>query len=533
MARHAQAAHAALRAGDIRRAAEFAEQAVSAGAQDPQLLTLAAYRNLDAGKDEPALHLAERACQLAPGNLDALNAAASALLKIGQPEQAASYFERALAITSDDVDLLVNAAGVFEELRRTQRACELLERAFHLDSRRADAAARLAFISTNHGDMEKGRAFGLSALKLDATQAFAAFAVALADIEQGHCKEAIARMRALMSVPRIGRIVCALAENIIGDALDGLGSYDEAFAAYTRAGEMLRSLYAPRAGTEVETALARSRRIAAYVSHAPSASWISDKGKSPVRSHVFLLGFPRSGTTLLTRMLDAHPDITALDEPRTLSHCSDFLASDAGLDKLAALSDEERLSCSEVYWRRAAEAGWTGDANVLIDKIPLHSEVVCLIAKLFPDAKIVLALRDPRDVVFSCFRRRFAITSQTYELLTLRGAAAYYDATMQLFGIYRSKIALPVHEVRLEDMATDFAAHMRELCRFLDIDPNASFAGYAERVRNSDMVTPNAAQISKGIRSESLEHWRRYRAQLEPVMPLLAPWTDRFGYSLI
>src|SRR6185437_10134322 len=141
------------------------------------------------------------------------------------------------------------------------------------------------------------------------------FAVAAADIEEGKYEDAIGRLRALMMVPRIGRIICAMAERIIGDALDGLGRYDEAFSAYAKGGEALCTLYAPPSGTE--SALARSRRIAAYVSRAAAESWISTKGGSPVGSQVFILGFPRSGTTLLTRILDAHPGIAALDEPRT------------------------------------------------------------------------------------------------------------------------------------------------------------------------------------------------------------------------
>jgi len=367
------------------------------------------------------------------------------------------------------------------------------------------------------------------ALAIDPTQAFACFALALADIEDGEHEVAIARLRALMAIPRIGRIVRATAQRIIGDALHGLGHYDEAFAAYSNGADAMLVLHAPPAGTE--TALARSRRIADCVSRAPAESWIAAKGKSPVRSHVFLLGFPRCGTTLLTHMLNAHPEITALDEPHTLGECSDFFASDAGLDRLAGLSEEELAPYRESYWRRAASAGFCGDADVLVEKQPFYSEIICLIAKLFPDAKILLVLRDPRDAVFSCFRRRFALTPQTYELLTLEGAARYYDATMRLLDVYRSRVALPFYELRLEDLVGDFNRQMRELCGFLEVDADVSLAAYAERLRTSDMMTPNAVQILKGVRRESIGQWRLYAQHMKPAMPLLEAWAERFGYD--
>ena len=526
-----QAAQAALRQGDLQRASDVAQQAVAVGIEEPQLLTLSAYRNLEQNEYESALALAARACELAPGNIDALNAAGTALHQLGRSEEAVSYFEKALALVPDDIDLLVTAAGVFEQLRQTQRACSLLERAFERDPRRADAAARLAFIHANRGEMEKARKFGTAALSLDPTQAFASFALAAADIDEGKYQVACDRLRATMAIPQIGRIIEAIGQRMLGDAFDGMGCYAEAFEAYSKGGKELQALYAPSPGAEVETALDRSRRIAAYVSRAPAESWISENSKSPVRSHVFLLGFPRSGTTLLTHVLNAHPNITALDEPRTLTESGELVASDAGLDKLAGLTNVELAPYREAYWRRAAAAGFAGGTSVLVEKMPLYSEILCLIAKLFPDAKILVALRDPRDVVLSCFRRRFAFTRQMYELLTLEGAATYYDATMQLLDLYRARIALPFHEVRHEDLVLDFEGTTHALCEFMDVDPDVVLTGYAERVRHSDMATPNAAQISRGIRRESMGQWRPYAEQMKPVMPLLAPWIAKFGYD--
>ena len=257
----------------------------------------------------------------------------------------------------------------------------------------------------------------------------------------------------------------------------------------------------------------------------------SSRMLSPVRTHAFLVSFPRSGTTLLTHVLAAHPQILSLDEPRTLADSADLADSDAGLDRLAAMREDELDVYRDAYWRRAAAAGFSGSQSVLVEKMPLYSEILCLIAKLFPDAKILFALRDPRDVVFSCFRRRFAFTRQLYELATLEGAAAYYDATMTLAEIYRRKISLPILNIRHDDLVSDFDRQNHAICEFLGVEGGVALDRYAERARLSDISTPNAAQISRGIRRESLGQWRPYAEQMKPVLPLLAPWVEKFGYE--
>jgi len=524
---------ALMRAGDMRRASELAENALEHGFEHPHLLTLLAYRHLDANTPEEALRFAVRASELAPENVDALNAAGCALEKLGRSADAIPYFERALALAPRDFELLCSAAAAFEQAGELRRATELLEGALELDGTRSDIAARLAFIYSDRGELGKARAFGNIALSRDPTQAFASFAIAAADIADGNYEAATQRMRALIEMPRIGRVVRALAKRILGDALHGLNQYADAFAAYEQGAAALKTLYAPPSGVDGELALARARRITAYVSRAPVESWMASGGQchSPVRAHVFLVGFPRSGTTLLTHVLAAHPQITTLDERYTLADSAEFPASDAGLDRLVGMSEAELDVYRGAYWRRATVAGLTGKESVLVDKMPLYSETLCVIARLFPNAKVLFALRDPRDVVFSCFRRRFAFTRQMYELLTLDGAAGFYDAMMSLAELYRSKLRLPVFNIRHEDLVTDFEDRMRAICEFAGVQANAALETYEKEARLRDIATPNAAQISRGIRRESIGQWRPYTEHMKPVMPVLEPWIRKFGYE--
>jgi hypothetical protein len=209
---------------------------------------------------------------------------------------------------------------------------------------------------------------------------------------------------------------------------------------------------------------------------------------------------------------------------------NEFL-NEGGLDRLAAMSGEELLPWRDAYWRRVAEHGIRPSRPVFIDKLPLNSVVLCLVAKLFPDAKILFALRDPADVVWSCFRRRFGMSTQMYEFLTLEGAARYYDAVMSLAAIYREKLNLERHEIVYEKIVVDFAGETRKVCDFLGIAWNETMADFAAASRKRSPNTPSGAQVARGLYTHAVGQWTAYRAELEPVLPILEPWRARFGYA--
>jgi hypothetical protein len=152
-----------------------------------------------------------------------------------------------------------------------------------------------------------------------------------------------------------------------------------------------------------------------------------------------------------------------------------------------------------------------------------------LIARLFPRAKILFACRDPRDIVLSCFRHRFRMSAPIYELLTLPGAARYYDAVMQLAVCLTGALSLDMCLVRHEDVVTEFAREMKRICAYLGLEWAPSMG--ALRTKNRPALTPSTAQLVRGLSTEGLGQWRRYAAELAPVQPLLEPWIKRFFYN--
>ncbi|HEY1960851.1 MAG TPA: sulfotransferase [Rhizomicrobium sp.] len=525
---------ALLRAGDRQRAIRLSAQAVASGHEHINLLTLAAYEHLGSGRTEAALACASRARELGPRDVDALNVLGLCLVAADRGRGALPIYDAALRQAPNAAHVHYNKGRALEDLNETAHARIAYERTIALQPAHSQALTRLATFAALRGDAITARSYAQRALQLDPGSSAAELALAMADIEEKRFDNAMTRLVPLTRSENPSARNRAIALSLLGDALDGLDRVTEAFSAYSASNALLRTIHQPIYGAQdMETAAERVSRMVGYFhDNPPKPDMLAPGGTSPVGIHVFLIGFPRSGTTLLEQILDAHPDVETMTERDCLiDAANEFLLPGDGLQRLATLHDTERKKYRQAYWRRVAEYGHTASRPVFIDKMPLNTVLLCLIARLFPDAKILFALRDPRDVVLSCFRRRFGFTAQMFELLTLEGAARYYDLVRQLGEICAPLFGEKLHYLRYEDMVRDFEGESGKTCAFLGISPHRSMSEFATRVRAKDINTPSAGQVARGLYTEGVGQWRRYAQQLQPVLPVLAPWMARFGYG--
>jgi hypothetical protein len=262
-------------------------------------------------------------------------------------------------------------------------------------------------------------------------------------------------------------------------------------------------------------------------SPAPEMATEKQNGKP----HVFLLGFPRSGTTLLEQVLASHADVVALGEKETLTDSIEaFLTRPADFSRLVNASPEMLEQYRGLYWKEVAKFAGDVQGKALVDKNPINTVRLPLIARLFPNAKILFAVRDPRDVVLSCFRNQFDINSVTREFLSLGTTARFYDAVMHLADVCRARLSLDIFELRLEDLIADFDTKAREVCDFVGLPWDARLRDFASVARTRGVATPSARQVVRDINASGVGQWRRYAKELEPVLPILQPWVSRFGY---
>ena len=318
-----------------------------------------------------------------------------------------------------------------------------------------------------------------------------------------------------------------IALGLLGDALDAQRRFEDAFAAWGEANRLLRDHYRPL--FEKRTLTLELIRALAEALEGKQVPADGSAYRRPARQHVFLLGFPRSGTTLIEQALEEHPDVATMPERDCLAEGSrDWLSGTDRLEALCAAPDEELTPYRDAYWQRVRGEGMEPDARVFVDKNPFNSFRLPLIARLFPDARILIATRDPRDVILSCFRHRFQMSGAAFQLLTLEGGAALYDATMRLAEASEAAFGLAMHRVAHEAVVADFDGETRRLCAFLGIGWTERLRDFAAHAAGRDVATPSGPQLTRGLNARGLGKWRDYEAELAPVLPILAPWIERF-----
>lgn len=534
-ARRLQAVGEAAQAGDMDRAIVLAEAALAEGQEHPMLLSLSALRLERENRLPEALIRLHRAREIAPRDIGALNALGLCLHRLERPGEALEVFDALLAVNPNLPFAHANRGMALQASGRLDRAEEAFRRALSLAPGHPIALGGLAAIASRKGDHVQARDLALQVLKIEPNLPDPTMSLARAEVALGDAAGAEARLRALLSDPRPTAVERADAWNLIGDILDARGDATAAFEAYRTCNDLLRETYAERFTTNLSAAdFARgmTRWFAANNASAWRSRPTAESNPYAPASHVFLVGFPRSGTTLLEVALAGSPDVVTLEEQEALAEgVRRFLREPSDLAALARASEADLDAVRAAYWKDVRAAGCEPAGKVFIDRYPLNTLKLPLIARLFPDAKILFAVRDPRDVVWSCYRRRFQMSSPMYQFLTLEGAAAFYDAAFAMKAKLDEALSLDQRVVRHEDLLADFEGEMRAICGFIGVEWREAMRDVAARTADRAIATPSTAQLARGLNSDGAGAWRRYAGPMAPALPILAPWVERLGYG--
>lgn len=522
---------AAMRRGDMAEAIALARLALDRGHTHSVLFNLRAYWHESENRFAAAVEDLERARALAPRDSRILNALGRCLTQTGRFEEAVAILDGALATAPREAAIHYNKGFALEMGADLAAARMCYERALELDPQMSDAVARLAGLAARRSDWAAARVLADRALARVPRDSIAHFAHVMAELHDGEFAAAERRMRAVIAEPATPMQGRANALNFLGDALHGQQRYGDAFAAYVESRAILKALHGGRFEPPADTGMTITARVLSVLETAPlrAGGAAADDGAAKL---VFLVGFPRTGTTLLGQLLAAHPDVAVAEEkPFLAAAIAEFVMAPDGPARLAALSEKERERHRDLYFAAAARALPEAAGKVLVDQNPLNTVYLPLIATLFPEARIVFALRDPRDVVLSCFRRLFVVNPYTYEFLSLDGAARFYDATMRLADAARTRLGLAWLDIRNEELVAEFEGTARALCRFLGIEWNDSLESFPTLSKSRAIATPSATQVARGLNREGFGQWRHYQGEMRDVLPLLETWAARLRYT--
>lgn len=463
-----------------------------------------------------------------PRDVEAMVSAGFCQQLLGHLDEGAAHYRSALALDPDNGQAWLYLGTLLNEGKDSAGAGEALTHAVRLLPQDAEAWAALATWHEVENRLDAMAEALRRGLAVDPHHPGLSIETARHERRRGQAEAAVARLRALpvQTMPRRQQQAYWFE---LGRNLDRLDRVDEAWDAFSEANRWAKLGQALRpADAAMLPALLRD--LAGWQPR-DASSWTADASVAPI----FLLGFPRSGITLLNTMLGCHSDVATLEEKPTIEACVRALSERSGgyprsIDGLAA-ADVDALRAR--YRQRVA--GFLGDVSrpVLIDMFPLRTLYVAAVARLFPNAKVVFVQRHPADVVLSNFMQEYSSNAATAHFFDLTDAARLYADTMAYWQQARTSLPLDVHELRYEDLVAAPERVLRELLHALGLPwQDAVVSGHSQRAREVRSHTSSYHQIAEPLYDRSVDRWRRYQHRLQPVIGLLRPAAERFGYTL-
>lgn len=445
----------------------------------------------------------EKAARVAPNRAEALVMAGTHCRNFNQYEMARRFFERAVEQPHVAPDTLIKLAELYERFRQLDKARELVERALRLDEHCALARlvrARLDRLAGRLQEAEKG----VRPLLADSSQ-----------------ETWSTRIRGWYE---------------LGAILDRQERYNEAMAAFLEAKALIR----PNATQFLplqQSVHQQLKDACADITADVLQRWF-DLGDSfrPTRRFALLCGHPRSGTTLLEQVLDAHPEIVSSEETPiffetylALKHSPENARISSILD--AATQIELQRARNDYFRFTQALLGKPIGNRLLVDKNPSLTTLVPAVIRVFPETKFVVAIRDPRDVCLSFFMQPLPLNISSVSYLTLEGTAQEYAALMGFWQTMAPRMRNPQIEVRYEEMVKDLEGLSRKVLEFLGVPWDSRVLRFDEHARQKLVRSPTYADVTKPVSQAAIGRWRNYQKYLEPLLPKLESFVKAFGYE--
>jgi tetratricopeptide (TPR) repeat protein len=514
----------------------------------------------------PARRALEQAIALDPQQADALRELGLIETTAGLSQAAAKHLSAALALQPHDPTLRAQTARACQRAGRADTAVALLEGWTEWTRGNPDALADVAWTAMESGDMPmtdrvlefaeqhapnnagvlaKRAAFFERTNRLDEARAL------LARIPQRDpsIKEELDVLRAqIANRSDSSDEAYSIYESLVRDEQVALRRPELFFAlakisdARRDAEQAMKWLQDGHAMQmkQLRASLSSSTELDAMllppvaVSAQEYANWQPVASPTAEESPIFVVGFPRSGTTMLETMLDAHPQLTCMDE-RSFIHNLVQQMRERGFEyprDLGKLDDATCAALREHYWKQVREKTQAESGRRLVDKNPLNMTRLPLIHRLFPNAKIVLALRDPRDVVLSNYMQIFRAPAYVRMCEQIESTAQGYAAAFQAWNAFTGVFALDLLQTRLEDVIDDVESFSRRFCEFLGIDWSPAMVAFHEHAaRRGYIATPSYHQVVEPVNRKGVGRWQRYARWFEPAQATLAPYVQQFGYA--
>ena len=445
--------------------------------------------------------------------------------------------EKAVQLSKDRAHSLEEAGRICCEFDHTEMALGCLERASQKKGVSIGGLLVLADIYVHDGRMDEAAELVARAAQMDRKDSRVLLQEAVIGRLCGKTSEAESLFRGLLANPASSNMVRVRAFYELASILDNEGQFDEAMAMLLEAKALLRPQAGPFTAT-LQHMQSRAKEMEQSITTAVMDRWRADAAKlQPLRRIALLCGHPRSGTTLLEQVLDAHSDVTSAEETKMMHDDAylplirDFPEGTSILQALDSVppsvirhARENYITSIEKFLR--LQIG----SRLLVDKNPALNLMIPMVVRIFPETKFLVALRDPRDVVVSCFMQPLPLTPISSAYLSLEGAVNQYANVMGFWLEMAPRMGNQWRYVRYEELVEDLPAAANSILGFLGLAFEDNVLKFYEHARKKRVKSPSHADVQKPLYRKAVGRWRNYQKYLEPYMPGLERFLEAFNY---
>jgi Flp pilus assembly protein TadD len=477
---------------------------------------------------------------LEAGSIEARIHAARACAILGEHERARELIADWSTWPAVPSELAHDLAGVLLQLGRIDEARACLDVLLREDPTNIGAQAKMALICERLNRLDEARDWITRLPLLDALRdpldcedvANAHIALALREGDAEHVGKLLDWLRAHMPpnrhIDESWYFLLAQAHAKQPDPPRTMAALAQAHALQLDiARQVVPELLAPEAEPLKSAAI--------WIDTENYSGWQSDPTAPPFQaSPVFVVGFPRSGTTMLEQMLDTAPGLKSMDERAFTQNLIERM-SEYGLLYPRDLGRLTAAQCSEMralYWQLTAEVAPRAPHERLVDKNPMNMLRLPLLKRLFPESPVILALRHPCDVILSNYMQHFRSSAFAVMCSSLERLANSYVAAMRFWIHHEALLAPRVLHSRYEDLLHDFAGSARRIGAFVGVEDPQPMLHFDRHARGKGFIsTPSYAQVIEPPHKRSIGRWHAYAKYFEPVLPILDPIMTHWGYT--
>ena len=456
---------------------------------------------------------------------------ACAAVGAGQMDLADRAWKRAQELAPANVEIHLQMGHQLQNFRHLDKARAAFEQASALDPRAINPRMALVILFERNHQFAEARAAVEGCLNIDPREDQALYFQAFLDRRENKIEDAERRLRDLIASGPTHQFVQYACRYELAEVLNRTERYDEAMQMLVEAKRLVRGVADTDAMLrEYDETAAKFRKLTLTLPKDIFRTWSREfpqRAREPIPPLAFLGGHPRSGTTLLEQILGAHPDVASLDESLSFNMVA------ARLYNTSTQWPPARLNIIRKRYTQAFlnELGAYKPGQMLLDKNPSPTTRLRIWLRVFPELRVILALRDPRDVVISCYFQNIPINPVNANFLSLERAARHYANLMDVWLAVRQWEGFSWIETRYEDTVADLEKEGKRVTEFLGLTWHERQARFYDKDRQKRLFAPTYHDASQPIYKRSVARWAAYEKYLAPIMPTLAPYCKALGYE--